>query len=176
MHSPSAPHRLSVSPSFSPNSPQHKEQRREQLAGGEAWRAAEDVGRYLGQWRGLAAAQGAALEELQERLDRAAQEELRALALALFQKATEELRRLQSSALAQELLKRGVPRLFLQPILEEHARELAARAGQLEAEERGRGQERGARGLRQRLKDDDALEASAEEQAELRHWGRCVFL
>ncbi|CAK6433310.1 unnamed protein product [Pipistrellus nathusii] len=154
----------------------HKEQQREQLSVGEAFRAgsAEDVGRYLGQWRSLAAAQGAALEELQERLDQAAGDELRALALALTEKAAEELRRLQSSALAQELLKRGVPWLFLQQIQEEHARELAARAEQLEAEERARDQE-GVRGVRQRLQDD-ALEASAEEQAELRHWGRRVFL
>ncbi|XP_036184518.1 limbin isoform X1 [Myotis myotis] len=152
----------------------HKEQRREQLSLGEAFRAAEDAGQYLGQWRSLVAAQGAALEELQERLDQAALDELRALTLSLFEKATEGLRRLQSSALTQELLRRGVPWLFLQQILEEHARELAARAEQLEAEERGRDQE-GVRSVRQRLKDD-ALEASAEEQAELRHWGRWVFL
>lgn len=161
-------------PVLPPKFPQHKEQRREQLSVGEAFRAAEDVGQYLGQWRSLVAAQGAALEELQERLDQAALDELRALTLSLFEKATEELRRLQSSALTQELLKRGVPWLFLQQILEEHARELAARAEQLEAEERGREQE-GVRSVRQRLKDD-ALEASAEEQAELRHWGRRVFL
>ncbi|KAK1346068.1 hypothetical protein QTO34_008537 [Cnephaeus nilssonii] len=111
----------------------HKEQRREQQSVGEAFRAAEDVGQYLGQWRSLVAAQGAALEELQERLDQAALDELRALTLSLFEKATEELRRLQSSALTQELLKRGVPWLFLQQILEEHARELAARAEQLES-------------------------------------------
>ncbi|XP_045430180.1 limbin isoform X3 [Pipistrellus kuhlii] len=154
----------------------HKEQRREQLSVGEAFRAgaAEDVGRYLGQWRSLAAAQGTALEELQERLDQAAGDELRALALALSEKAAEELRRLQSSVLAQELLKRGVPWLFLQQIQEEHARELAARAEQLEAEERAWDQQ-GVRGVRQRLQDDP-LEASAEEQAELRHWGRRVFL
>lgn len=165
---------LSVSPVLPLNSRQHKEQRREQLSLGEAFRAAEDVGQYLGRWRSLVAAQGAALEELQERLDQVALDELRALTRALFEKATEELRRLQSSALTQELLKRGAPWLFLQQIREEHARELAARAQQLEAEERGRDQE-GVRGVRQRLKDD-ALEASAEEQAELRHWGRRVFL
>lgn len=58
-------------------------------------------------------------------------------------------------------------------ILEEHGQELAARAGQLEAEERGRGQE-GVRGARQQLRDD-ALEAAVEEQAELRRWEGLVF-
>lgn len=115
----------------------------------------------------------AALEELQERLDQAALDDLRALTLALFEKATEELRRFQNSAVTQELLKRGVPWLFLQQILEEHSKEMAARAEQLEAEERDRDQE-GVQSVRQRLKDA-ALEASVEEQAELRHWAHGIF-
>ena len=115
----------------------------------------------------------AALEELQERLDQAALDELRALTLSLSEKATEELRRLQNSGMTQELLKRGVPWLFLQQILEEHSRDLAARAERLEGEERDRGQE-GVQSVRQRLKDD-ALEASTEEQAELRHWEHLIF-
>ncbi|KAB0345832.1 hypothetical protein FD754_022758 [Muntiacus muntjak] len=151
----------------------HKEQRREQLSIAEASGAAEDAGQYLGQWRGLMAEQSAALEELQERLDQAALDELRALTLSLSEKATEELRRLQNSGMTQELLKRGVPWLFLQQILEEHGRDLAARAERLESEERDRGQE-GVQSVRQRLKDD-ALEASTEEQAELRHWEHLIF-
>ncbi|XP_012518292.1 PREDICTED: limbin [Propithecus coquereli] len=151
----------------------HKEQRKEQLSIGEAFRAAEDVGQYLQQWRRVMAERSAALEELQERLDQAALDELRALTLSLSEKATEELRRLQSSAMTQELLKHSVPWLFLQQILEEHSKEMAARAEQLEAEERDRDQE-GVQSVRQRLKDD-ALEAAVEEQAELRHWERSVF-
>ncbi|XP_045690282.1 limbin isoform X3 [Phyllostomus hastatus] len=151
----------------------HKEQRREQLAVGDAFRAAEDVGQYLGQWRSLVAEHSAALEELQERLDQAALDDLRALTLSLFERATEELRRLQNSVVTQELLKRGVPWLFLQQALEEQGRELAARAEQLEGAQRDRDQE-GVQGVRQRLKED-APEASAEEQAELRRWGRLVF-
>lgn len=153
---------------------QHKEQRREQLSIAEASGAAEDAGQYLGQWRGLMAEHSAALEELQERLDQAALDELRALTLSLSEKATEELRRLQNLGMTQELLKRGVPWLFLQQILEEHSRDLAARAERLEGEERDRGQE-GVQSVRQRLKDD-ALEASTEEQAELRHWERLIFM
>nr|XP_019817640.1 PREDICTED: limbin [Bos indicus] len=151
----------------------HKEQRREQLSIAEASGAAEDAGQYLGQWRGLMAEHSAALEEKQERLDQAALDELRALTLSLSEKATEELRRLQNSGMTQELLKRGVPWLFLQQILEEHSRDLAARAERLEGEERDRGQE-GVQSVRQRLKDD-ALEASTEEQAELRHWEHLIF-
>lgn len=164
-----------MSPCPSPlcNPCQHKEQRKEQLSVGEAFRAAEDVGQYLGQWRGLVAGHSAALEELQERLDQAALDDLRALSLSLSERAAEELRRLQSSLMTQELLKRGVPWLFLQQILEEHGREMAARAAQLAGEERDRDQE-GVQGVRQRLKDD-ALEASMEEQAELRRWGHQIF-
>ncbi|XP_045330547.1 limbin isoform X3 [Leopardus geoffroyi] len=151
----------------------HKEQRKELLSVGEALRAAEDAGQFLGRWGSLLAEHSAALEGLQERLDQAALEDLRALTLSLSEKATEELRRLQSSGVAQELLKHGVPWLFLQQILEEHGRELAARARQLEAEERDRDQE-GVQSVRQRLKDD-APEASTEEQAELRRWEHLIF-
>ncbi|XP_054994315.1 limbin isoform X2 [Sorex araneus] len=151
----------------------HREQRKEQLALSEAFRAAEDVGQYLEQWRSLLADHGAALEELQERLDQAALDELRALTLARAERATEELRRMQSSGMTQELLKRNAPWLFLQQILEEHGQEMATRAARLEAEERDRGQE-GVQGVRQRLKDD-ALEAAVQEQAELRHWEQLIF-
>ncbi|XP_061048073.1 limbin isoform X2 [Eubalaena glacialis] len=152
----------------------HKEQRREQLSVAEAFGVAEDARQYMGQWRSLVAEHSATLEELQERLDQAALDELRALTLSLSEKATEQLRRLQNSVMTQELLKRGVPWLFLQQILEEHSRDLAARAERLEDEERDRGQE-GIQSVRQRLKDD-ALEASTEEQAELRHWEHLIFM
>lgn len=152
----------------------HKEQRKEQLALGEALRTAEDSGQYLEQWRSLLAEQGAALEDLQERLDQAALDELRALTLALADRAVDDLRRLQSSGMTQELLKRNAPWLFLQQILEAHSREMAVCTERLEAEERDRGQE-GVQGVRQRLKDD-ALEAAVQEQAELRHWGRLTFM
>uniref|UniRef100_A0A9L0J0I9 EvC ciliary complex subunit 2 n=1 Tax=Equus asinus TaxID=9793 RepID=A0A9L0J0I9_EQUAS len=152
----------------------HKEQRKEQLSVGEAFRAAEDLGQYLGQWRSLMAEHSAALEELQEHLDQAALDDLRALTLSLSERAAEELRRLQNSVMTQELLKRSVPWLFLQQILEEHGKDMAARAEQLEAEERDRGQE-GVQSVRQRLKDD-APEASTDEQVELRHWERFIFL
>ncbi|XP_067591597.1 limbin isoform X4 [Pseudorca crassidens] len=154
-------------------SERHKEQRRERLSIAEAFGAAEDARQYMGQWRSLVAEHSATLEELQERLDQAALDELRALTLSLSEKATEQLRRLQNSVMTQELLKRGVPWLFLQQILEEHSRDLAARAERLEGEERDRGQE-GIQSVRQRLKDD-ALEASTEEQAELRHWEHLIF-
>ncbi|XP_030781703.1 limbin isoform X2 [Rhinopithecus roxellana] len=152
----------------------HREQRREQLSISEAFQAVEDAVQYLHQWRSLMEEQGTALEELQERLDQAALDNLRALTLSLFEKATDELRRLQNSAMTQELLKRSVPWLFLQQILEEHGKEMAVRAEQLEGEERDRDQE-GVQSVRQRLKDD-APEAATEEQAELRRWEHLVFM
>ncbi|ELV13229.1 Limbin [Tupaia chinensis] len=152
----------------------HKEQRKEQLSIGETFRATEDVTEYLHQWRSMMAEHSATLEELQERLDQAALDDLRALTLSLSEKATDELRRLQNSGMTQELLKRSVPWLFLQQILEEHSKEMAARAEQLEGEERDRDQE-GVQSVRQRLKDD-ALETSTEEQAELRRWEHLIFM
>lgn len=131
------------------------------------------MGQYLGQWKSLMLDHSAALEELQERLDQATQDDFRALTLLLSERATEELRRLQNSGMTQELLKRSVPWLFLQQILEEHGKEMAARAEQLEGEERDRDQE-GVQSVRRRLKDG-ALEASMEEQAELRRWEHLIF-
>ncbi|KAM4854726.1 limbin isoform 2-T2 [Thomomys bottae] len=151
----------------------HKEQHKEQVGLGVAFRAAEDPSQYLHRWRSVMVEHSAALEELQEHLDRAALDDLRALTLSLSDKATEELRRLQSSAMTQELLRRSVPWLFLQQILEEHGRDAEALASQLEAEERERGQE-GVQGVKQRLQHD-APEASTQEQAELRRWGHLVF-
>uniref|UniRef100_A0A8C6I3U9 EvC ciliary complex subunit 2 n=1 Tax=Mus spicilegus TaxID=10103 RepID=A0A8C6I3U9_MUSSI len=152
----------------------HKEQQKEQVSLGEASSTAEDAVQYLHQWRSVMAEHTAALEELQERLDQAALDDLRVLTVSLSEKATEELRRLQSTAMTQELLKRSAPWLFLQQILEEHSRESAARTTQLEAEERERGQEL-VQGVRQRLQQD-APEAYTEEQAELRHWEHLVFM
>ncbi|KAM7326223.1 hypothetical protein ACRRTK_014701 [Alexandromys fortis] len=151
----------------------HKEQQKEQVSLGEASSTAEDAVQYLDQWRSVMAEHTAALEELQERLDQAALDDLRVLTVSLSEKATEDLRRLQSTAMTQELLKRSAPWLFLQQILEEHSRESAARTTQLEAEERERGQEL-VQAVRQRLQQD-APEASTEEQAELRHWEHLVF-
>ncbi|KAL1790143.1 limbin isoform X1 [Sigmodon hispidus] len=152
----------------------HKEQQKEQVSLGEACSTAEDAGQYLDQWRSVMAEHIAALEELQERLDQAALDDLRVLTVSLSEKATEELRRLQSTAMTQELLKRSAPWLFLQQILEEHSRESAARTAKLEAEEREHGQEL-VQGVRQRLQQD-APEACTEEQAELRLWEHLVFM
>ncbi|CAH6977258.1 limbin [Phodopus roborovskii] len=151
----------------------HKEQQKEQVSLGEASSTAEDAVQYLCQWRSVMAEHIAALEELQERLDQSALDDLRVLTVSLSEKATEELRRLQSTAMTQELLKRSAPWLFLQQILEEHSRESATRTAQLEAEERERGQEL-VQGVRQRLQQD-LPEACTEEQAELRHWEHLVF-
>nr|XP_021486366.1 limbin isoform X2 [Meriones unguiculatus] len=151
----------------------HKEQQKEQVSLGEASSIAEDAIQYLRQWKSVMAEHTAALEELQERLDQAALDDLRALTVSLSEKATEELRRLQSTTMTQELLKRSAPWLFLQQILEEHSRESATRTAQLEAEERERGQEL-VQGVRQRLQQD-APEACTDEQAELRHWEHSVF-
>nr|XP_036847013.1 limbin isoform X6 [Manis javanica] len=75
--------------------------------------------------------------------------------------------------LHQKLIIKRRRELLQKQILEEHGKEMAARAEQLEGEERDRDQE-GVQSVRRRLKDG-VLEASTEEQAELRRWEHLIF-
>ncbi|XP_045330549.1 limbin isoform X5 [Leopardus geoffroyi] len=91
---------------------------------------------------------------------------------SIKQKLDNDLKQ-EKKKLHQKLILKRRREILQKQILEEHGRELAARARQLEAEERDRDQE-GVQSVRQRLKDD-APEASTEEQAELRRWEHLIF-
>ncbi|XP_049997299.1 limbin isoform X3 [Alexandromys fortis] len=91
---------------------------------------------------------------------------------SIKQKLDNDLKQ-EKKRLHQKLITKRRRELLQKQILEEHSRESAARTTQLEAEERERGQEL-VQAVRQRLQQD-APEASTEEQAELRHWEHLVF-
>ncbi|XP_027692489.1 limbin isoform X3 [Vombatus ursinus] len=149
-----------------------KELRKEQLSMRDAIRTSGEISHYLIHWQTMLSDHNAALEELVERLDLDALEELKTLKQGLTQKAADELRRIQNGLMTQELLKLNVPWLFLQQILEEHSKDTAVQAEQLEGEERGKNQDY-LQNMKQNLNDE--LERNVAEQKELRHWEQQVF-
>ncbi|XP_043828162.1 limbin [Dromiciops gliroides] len=150
-----------------------KELRKEQLSMRDAIRTSGEVSHYLIHWQTMLSDHNAALEELVERLDHDALEELKTLKQGLTMKATDELRRVQNGVMTQELLKLNVPWLFLQQILEEHSKEMAIQTEQFEGEERGKNQDY-LQNMKQNLNDE--LERNVAEQKELRHWEQLVFM
>ncbi|KAM8969165.1 limbin isoform X1 [Sarcophilus harrisii] len=149
-----------------------KELQKEQLSMRDAIKTSGEVSHYLIHWRTMISEHNAALEELVERLDHDALEELKTLKQGLTKKATDELRRIQNGVMTQELLKLNVPWLFLQQILEEHSKEMAIHTEQVEGEERGKSQDC-LQNMKQNLTDE--LERNVAEQKELRHWEQLVF-
>ncbi|XP_007496809.3 limbin isoform X2 [Monodelphis domestica] len=150
-----------------------KELRKEQLSMRDAIRTSGEVSHYLIHWQTILADHNATLEELVERLEHDALEELKTLKQGLITKAADEMRRIQNGVMTQELLKLNVPWLFLQQILEEHSKEMATHTEQLEGEERGKSQDY-LQNLKQNLNDE--LERHVAEQKELRHWEQLVFM
>ncbi|XP_038600781.1 limbin [Tachyglossus aculeatus] len=152
-----------------------KEHQKEQLSLGEATRTSKEVGPYLRRWQELLRDSEAASEGSMDRLDATAAEELKGLRDNLTQKAVEDLGRVRHGALAQELWKLDVPRLFVQRLLEEQDRELALRAEQLQQAERdaGRDARESLRKTGQKLKEE--LESGLAAQKELRDRERLVF-
>ncbi|XP_072476300.1 limbin isoform X2 [Notamacropus eugenii] len=150
-----------------------KELRKEQLSMRDAIRTSGEVNHYLIHWQTMLSDHNAALEELVERLDHDALEELKTLKQGLTRKATDELRRIQNGVMTQELLKLNVPWLFLQQIIEEHSKDMVTHIEQLEGEERGKHQEY-LQNMKQNLNDE--LERNVAEQKELRHWEKLVFM
>ncbi|XP_068926120.1 limbin isoform X2 [Petaurus breviceps papuanus] len=150
-----------------------KELRKEQLSMRDAIRTSGEVSHYLIHWQTMLSDHNAALEELVERLDHDALEELKTLKQGLTKKVTDELRRIQNGVMTQELLKLNVPWLFLQQILEEHSKDMAIHTEQLEGEERGKNQDY-LQNMKQNLNDE--LERNVVEQKELRHWEQLVLM
>uniref|UniRef100_A0A6I8P8V3 EvC ciliary complex subunit 2 n=1 Tax=Ornithorhynchus anatinus TaxID=9258 RepID=A0A6I8P8V3_ORNAN len=152
-----------------------KEHRKEQLSLDEATRTSKEIGPYLRQRQALLSDGEAASEGLMDRLDVTAAEELKGLRESLTEKAVEDLGRIRHGALAQELWKLDVPRLYVQRLLEEQSGELALRTQQLQQAERDAGQDarESLRKTRQKLKEE--LESGVAAQRELRDQERLVF-
>uniref|UniRef100_A0A8C8S2F8 EvC ciliary complex subunit 2 n=1 Tax=Pelusios castaneus TaxID=367368 RepID=A0A8C8S2F8_9SAUR len=153
-----------------------KEQRKEQMSIGDTFKTTKEVSHYLSHWQKLLTDHAVEFEELIEKLDNDASEELKVLRCTLTEKAIDELKRIQYGVITQELLKLSVPKLFLQQIVEEHKKEIAVQSEQLEKEEHDKNMatDELLQNIRQKLSQE--LEYSIAKQKKLRSWEQLVFM
>ncbi|XP_062492304.1 limbin isoform X1 [Pezoporus occidentalis] len=153
-----------------------KEHRKEQLSLGETFKTTKEVTHYLGHWKNLLSDHTIEFEELTEKLDNEASEELKELVFGLTEKAIEELKRVQCGVFVQELVKLSVPKVFLLEAVEEHKKEMADKHEQLEREEheKSTATEELLQLTRQKLSQE--LETSILEQKKIRSWEQSVFM
>ncbi|XP_075425691.1 limbin isoform X2 [Ascaphus truei] len=152
-----------------------KEQKKELNTVQEIFKTTKEVNLYLEYWKKLFCDQCQELEELFEKLDGDAIEEIKALKCSLTEKAIEDLRYIQNAVIMQEMLKLNVPRLHLQQVVEEHKRETALLVQQLEMEENDKAGDAGAALESTRRKLDDEFKLNVKEQKNLRHWEQLLF-
>ncbi|XP_043400594.1 limbin isoform X6 [Chelonia mydas] len=153
-----------------------KEQRKEQMSIGDTFKTTKEVSHYLNHWQNLLTEHAVEFEELIEKLDNDAGEEIKVLRFTLTEKAIEELKRIQYGVISQELLKLSVPKPFLQQIVEEHKKEIAIQTEQLEKEEHDKNMATGEWLENTRQKLSQELEQSIAEQKKLRSWEQLVFM
>ncbi|NXL00907.1 LBN protein, partial [Mesembrinibis cayennensis] len=155
---------------------QKKEHRKEQLSLGDPFKTTKEVTHYLSHWKNLLSDHAIEFEELTEKLDNEASEELKELLFSLTEKTIEELKRVQYGVFVQELVKLGVPKLFLLEAAEEHKKEMVVKHEQLEREEHDKSTaaEELLQLTRQKLSQE--LETSLLEQKKLRSWEQSVFM
>ncbi|NXC65955.1 LBN protein, partial [Anhinga anhinga] len=155
---------------------QKKEHRKEQLSLGDPFKTTNEVTHYLSHRKNLLSDHTIEFEELTEKLDNEASEELKELLFSLTEKAVEELKRVQYGVFVQELVKLSVPKIFLLEAVEEHKKEMVVKHEQLEREERDRSTtaEELLQLTRQKLSQE--LETSLLEQKKLRSWEQSVFM
>ncbi|NXJ50459.1 LBN protein, partial [Spizaetus tyrannus] len=149
---------------------QKKEHRKEQLSLGDPFKTTKEVTHYLSHWKNLLSDHTIEFEELTEKLDNEASEELKELLFSLTEKTVEELKRVQYGVFVQELVKLSVPKMFLLEAVEEHKKEMVVKHEQLEREERDKSTaaEELLQLTRQKLSQE--LETSLSEQKKLRSW------
>ncbi|XP_064367522.1 limbin isoform X2 [Dromaius novaehollandiae] len=155
---------------------QKKEHRKEQLSLGDTFKTTQEVSHYISHWKNLLSDHTVEVEELIEKLDNEASEELRDLTFSLMEKTTEELKRVQYGVFVQELLKLNVLKMFLLEVVEEHRKEIVVKCEQLEREEHDKSMaiEESLPLTRQKLSQE--LEKSLSEQKKLRTWEQLVFM
>ncbi|NXK34096.1 LBN protein, partial [Piprites chloris] len=155
---------------------QKKEHQKEQLSLGDPFRTTNDITHYLRHWKNLLSDHTTEFEELIEKLDNEASEELKDLLFSLTEQAIEEFKRVQCGVFVQELVKLNVPKLFLLEAVEEHKKEMAVKHEQLEREEHDRSMaaEELLQLTRQKLSQE--LETGILEQKKLRSWEQSVFM
>ncbi|NXY30316.1 LBN protein, partial [Pomatorhinus ruficollis] len=149
---------------------QKKEHQKEQLSLGDPFKTTNEISHYLRHWKNLLSDHTIEFEELTEKLDNEASEELKDLLFSLAEKAIEELKRVQCGVFVQELVKLNVPKLFLLEAVEEHKKEMVVKHAQLEREERDRSTaaEELLQLTRQKLSQE--LETGISEQKKIRSW------
>ncbi|NWQ89053.1 LBN protein, partial [Burhinus bistriatus] len=155
---------------------QKKEHRKEQLSLGDPFKTTKEVTCYLRHWKNLLSDYTVEFEELTEKLDNEASEELKELLFSLTEKTVEELKRVQYGVFVQELVKLSVPKMFLLEAVEEHKKEMVVKHEQLEREEHDKSiaAEELLELTRQKLSQE--LEMSISEQKKLRSWEQSVFM
>ncbi|NWX45590.1 LBN protein, partial [Steatornis caripensis] len=155
---------------------QKKEYRKEQLSLGDPFRTSKEVTHYLSHWKNLLSDHTIEFEELTEKLDNEASEELKELLFSLTYKTVEELKHVQYGVFVQELVKFSVPKIFLLEAVEEHKKEMVVKQEQLEREERDKSMaaEELLQLTRQKLSQE--LQTSLVEQKKLRTWEQSVFM
>ncbi|NXN34843.1 LBN protein, partial [Rhinoptilus africanus] len=155
---------------------QKKEHRKEQLSLGDPFKTTKEVAHYLSHWKNLLSDHTVESEELTEKLDNEASEELKELLFSLTEKTVEDLKRVQYGVFVQELVKLSVPKMFLLEAVEEHKKEMIVKHEQLEREERDKSTaaEELLQLTRQKLSQE--LETSISEQKKLRSWEQSVFM
>ncbi|NXB09230.1 LBN protein, partial [Cnemophilus loriae] len=149
---------------------QKKEHQKEQLSLGDPVKTTNEISHYLRYWKNLLSDHTIEFEELTEKLDNEASEELKELLFNVTEKATEELKRVQCGVFVQELVKLNVPKVFLLEAVEEHKKEMVVKRGQLEREEHDESMaaEELLQLTRQKLSQD--LETGILEQKKIRSW------
>ncbi|NXQ27644.1 LBN protein, partial [Alaudala cheleensis] len=155
---------------------QKKEDQKEQLSLGDPFKTTNEISHYLRHWRNLLSDHTIEFEELTEKLDNEASEELKELLFSLAEKAIEELKRVQCGVFVQELVKLNVPKLFLLEAVEEHKKEMVVKRAQLEREEHDKSM--AAEELLQLTKQNlsQELETGISEQKKIRSWEQSVQL
>ncbi|NXB38243.1 LBN protein, partial [Eulacestoma nigropectus] len=155
---------------------QKKEDQKEQLSLGDPFKTTNEVSQYLKHWKNLLSDRTIEFEELTEKLDNEASEELKELLFNVSEKAIEELKRVQCGVFVQELVKLNVPKLFLLEAVEEHKKEMAVKHRQLEREEHDKSMaaEELLQLTRQKLSQE--LETGISEQKKTRSWEKSIFM
>lgn len=155
---------------------QQKEHQKEQLSLGDPFKTTKEVTHYLRHWKSLLSDQAIEFEELNEKLDFEASEEMKELLFSLTGKTVEELKRVQYGVFVQELVKLSVPKVFLLEAVEEQKKEMVFKHEQLEREEHDKSTaaEELLQLTRQKLSQE--LEISLLEQKKLRSWEQSVFM
>ncbi|XP_063013689.1 limbin isoform X2 [Melospiza melodia melodia] len=155
---------------------QKKEHQKEQLSLGDPFKTTDEISHYLRHWKNLLSDHTIEFEELTEKLDNEASEELKELLFSLAEKAIEELKRVQCGVVVQELVKLNVPKLFLLEVVEEHKKEMVVKYAQLEREEHDKSMaaEELLQLTRQKLSQE--LETGISEQKKIRSWEQSIFM